>query len=224
MDIGKLVKRSKWYLYLLPLFVCIIFLELFIFVEQKINITAFEKLSAEKAQWFETIVDIAPIFQYEDEFFQKLLEGDLTDLDLNEKVFVPYDSIISGILNSEFTFNKLNVDSITLIGDYPVLSSLKTITNQTISYNDSILGYTRLYVYHVPNQTSGDLNNYWLFGITESNIMKKENLEMQRLVIALLSVTFLLNIILIFLIKRTVVIKISDLEAVKKITVTEIIQ
>ena len=193
------VKKTKLrnYLYLTPILICIVFLGLFTDLERRLSLHNFEKLVGEKQAWFQQLIEAAPLFQMEDAFFIDLVEGRVSLEDVDNHAFIPYKDVISRILNSDYTFAKLGIDSATLMADYPSLEGL-TFVNDTVitQHGRATKEVRRLFLYVLGK------DNYWLFGATDGGMIYEQNRELAVLVIILLTITTLLNLTLIYFFKK----------------------
>jgi hypothetical protein len=188
----RFVKHWAKYLYLAPLVVCIVFLELFVRVEHKANVGAFEHIVAEKHSFFNKLLKLSPLFHMDDDLFVKIADGTADLSHINEYAFLPYTEIVSDIINDSYTFADLDVDSMELVTKYTGFQGVP-LSDTTLTYYDEDVGLVKLFLYKTEN------GKYWLFGVTDGNMVKKQTAGLTILVVALLAVTGLINILLIYL-------------------------
>lgn len=190
------VTKITNYLYLIPILVCIIFVVLFVEMEEKFNQEALDAIVEEKHSFFEKLTELAPLFQMEDQFFHDLLDGKLTKEDIDQHALLPYAEVVSKIINAEYTFAVLSVDSVELVSRYPQLTEISFQKDTIISYYEKGVGYNRLFFY-----VMGE-DDYWLFGVNDGNMVDTQNKEMAILITILLLVTLFLNLALVYFLKR----------------------
>jgi hypothetical protein len=165
-------------------------------MEEKFNQEALDAIVEEKHSFFEKLTELAPLFQMEDQFFHDLLDGKLTKEDIDQHALLPYAEVVSKIINAEYTFAVLSVDSVELVSRYPQLTEISFQKDTIISYYEKGVGYNRLFFY-----VMGE-DDYWLFGVNDGNMVDTQNKEMAILITILLLVTLFLNLALVYFLKR----------------------
>jgi hypothetical protein len=197
----KFISFFKKYSKLLPLLILVIFLYQFIHIENNLNRQAFEGLAAEKQHIFNKLYEVAPLFQTEDSVFQAIADGRKPISILSTYAFINYDDIIMDIIDTPYTMAVLDKDREYLESIIPQLNHFNwtefiqdtTTIHNSVSYYDQELGYTNIYIY----KTSIE-DKYWLFRVTDGNLIKNETNKMALLVTLLMAITAIINLYYIY--------------------------
>jgi hypothetical protein len=184
----------KKYILLAPMLICLVFLILFIQFENKYNVKAFENIADEKISFFNKLLQFSVAFQIDDKFLQNLRDGKINLEEVDEHAFVDYHVAAEEILTDKYTFAMFDVDSITLTSKYQFI---KQLPQQDTSFiRESHKGLLKMAI-----SKTGD-DKYWLLGITDGNMIRNQTRAFTVLVVLLLSVTLIINLLMIFLLNK----------------------
>jgi hypothetical protein len=184
--------------------------------EKNYNLKAFSEIVREKKQYFDEVYKVAPLFKIEDQLMTSLTQlkhiEEVQQLieQIPENAFVDYEDVINGILNTDYTFVKFNLDSIDVIANFSHYINTSTDSQETIDANNIRLTTHNSFISFCKPE---DLGNgvlmiykhnglYWVFATFDNNTITEQTKDLTILFAFILSFTFLLNCVMIFIINK----------------------